>query len=444
MNNTKQKKYLVVTWGCQMNEHDSEKIEGILESLGYISTSDKEEADLIIYNTCLVRENAELKVYGNLGELKRIKRENPNLIIAVCGCMMQKEDVRNVIKEKYSHVDIIFGTHNIHKLPELIEDHDQKMNMLVDIWNDSKEIIEDLPTKRKYDFKAFINIMYGCNNFCTYCIVPYTRGREKSREPKDILKEAKRLSKQGYKEITLLGQNVNSYGKNLEEKVSFAELLYMLNDVEGIERIRFMTSHPKDLSEDLIDAMTNCDKVCNHLHLPFQSGSDRILKKMNRKYTKRQYLTLVDKIRKAIPDIAITTDIIVGFPGETEEDFEDTIEVVKHSKFDSAFTFLYSIREGTPAAKDKDQIPDDIKHTRFNRLLEVLKEISLERNQNLIGKEVKVLVEEISKNDSTKLSGRTDTNKLIHFEGNKSLIGSIVNVKVNTAKTWTLEGEIIE
>lgn len=444
MNNTNQKKYLVVTWGCQMNEHDSEKIEGILESLGYISTSDKEEADLIIYNTCLVRENAELKVYGNLGELKRIKRENPNLIIAVCGCMMQKEDVRKVIKEKYSHVDIIFGTHNIHKLPELIEDHDQKMNMLVDVWNDSKEIIEDLPTKRKYDFKAFINIMYGCNNFCTYCIVPYTRGREKSREPKDILKEAKRLSEQGYKEITLLGQNVNSYGKNLEEKVSFAELLYMLNDVEGIERIRFMTSHPKDLSEDLIDAMTNCDKVCNHLHLPFQSGSDRILKKMNRKYTKRQYLTLVDKIRKAIPDIAITTDIIVGFPGETEEDFEDTIEVVKHSKFDSAFTFLYSIREGTPAAKDKDQIPDDIKHTRFNRLLEVLKEISLERNQNLIGKEVKVLVEEISKNDSTKLSGRTDTNKLIHFEGNESLIGSIVNVKVNTAKTWTLEGEIIE
>ncbi|NBI07937.1 tRNA (N6-isopentenyl adenosine(37)-C2)-methylthiotransferase MiaB [Senegalia massiliensis] len=444
MNNTNQKKYLVVTWGCQMNEHDSEKIEGILESLGYISTSDKEEADLIIYNTCLVRENAELKVYGNLGELKRIKRENPNLIIAVCGCMMQKEDVRKVIKEKYSHVDIIFGTHNIHKLPELIEDHDQKMNMLVDVWNDSKEIIEDLPTKRKYDFKAFINIMYGCNNFCTYCIVPYTRGREKSREPKDILKEAKRLSEQGYKEITLLGQNVNSYGKNLEEKVSFAELLYMLNDVEGIERIRFMTSHPKDLSEDLIDEMTNCDKVCNHLHLPFQSGSDRILKKMNRKYTKRQYLTLVDKIRKAIPDIAITTDIIVGFPGETEEDFEDTIEVVKHSKFDSAFTFLYSIREGTPAAKDKDQIPDDIKHTRFNRLLEVLKEISLERNKNLIGKEVKVLVEEISKNDSTKLSGRTDTNKLIHFEGNESLIGSIVNVKVNTAKTWTLEGEIIE
>ncbi|WP_130807078.1 tRNA (N6-isopentenyl adenosine(37)-C2)-methylthiotransferase MiaB [Senegalia massiliensis] len=444
MNNTNQKKYLVVTWGCQMNEHDSEKIEGILESLGYISTSDKEEADLIIYNTCLVRENAELKVYGNLGELKRIKRENPNLIIGVCGCMMQKKGVRKVIKEKYSHVDIIFGTHNIHKLPELIEDHDQKMNMLVDVWNDSKEIIEDLPTKRKYDFKAFINIMYGCNNFCTYCIVPYTRGREKSREPKDILKEAKRLSEEGYKEITLLGQNVNSYGKNLEEKVSFAELLYMLNDVEGIERIRFMTSHPKDLSEELIDAMTKCDKVCNHLHLPFQSGSDRILKKMNRKYTKKQYLTLVDKIRKAIPDIALTTDIIVGFPGETEEDFEDTIEVVKHSKFDSAFTFLYSIREGTPAAKDKDQIPDDIKHTRFNRLLEVLKEISLERNQNLIGKEVKVLVEEISKNDSTKLSGRTDTNKLIHFEGNESLIGSVVNVKVNTAKTWTLEGEIIE
>lgn len=439
-----QKKYLIQTWGCQMNEHDSEKIEGILTSLEYIEASNKEEADLIIYNTCLVRENAELKVYGNLGELKRLKRENPNLIIAVCGCMMQKEDVRKVIKEKYSHVDIIFGTHNIHKLPQLILDHDQKTNMLIDVWEDSKEIIEDLPTKRKYDFKAFINIMYGCNNFCTYCIVPYTRGREKSRELKDILEEAIKLSKEGYKEITLLGQNVNSYGKNSDNKTTFAELLYMLNDVEGLERIRFMTSHPKDLSEELINAMKNCDKVCNHLHLPFQSGSNRILKKMNRKYTKEQYLNLVEKVRTEIPDIALTTDIIVGFPGETEKDFEDTLDVVRKSKFDSAFTFLYSIREGTPAAKDNEQVPDDLKHKRFDRLLETLKPISLERNTNLIGKEVKVLVEDISKNDASKLSGRTDTSKLIHFKGNEKLIGEIVNVKINDAKTWTLEGEVIE
>nr|WP_207751326.1 tRNA (N6-isopentenyl adenosine(37)-C2)-methylthiotransferase MiaB [Anaeromonas frigoriresistens] len=436
------KKYLITTWGCQMNEHDSEKIEGILNSLGYIATSDKEKADLIIYNTCLVRENAELKVYGNLGELKRLKRENPNLIIAICGCMMQKEEVRLVIKEKYSHVDLIFGTHNIHKLPELLEDHDQKKNMLVDVWEDNEEIVEGVPTKRKYDFKAFINIMYGCNNFCTYCIVPYTRGREKSREPEDILEEALKLSKEGYKEITLLGQNVNSYGKTLDSKLTFAQLLHMLNEIDDLERIRFMTSHPKDLSDDLINAIKTCEKVSNHLHLPFQSGSNRILKKMNRRYTKEQYLSLVEKIRKEIPDISLTTDIIVGFPEETEADFEDTLEVVRKARFDSAFTFLYSIREGTPAADMENQVPDEIKHQRFQKLLDTLHPISFERNKELIGKTVKVLAEDFSKNDSTKLSGRTDTNRLVHFKGGDDLIGKIVNVKILKAKTWTLEGEI--
>ncbi|MBS4535969.1 tRNA (N6-isopentenyl adenosine(37)-C2)-methylthiotransferase MiaB [Clostridium sp. D2Q-14] len=438
------KKYLITTWGCQMNEHDSEKIEGILNSLGYISTDNKESANLIIYNTCLVRENAELKVYGNLGELKGLKRKNPDLIIAVCGCMMQKEEVRSIIKEKYSHVDLIFGTHNFHKLPELLESYDQKRNMLIDVWNDSPDIVENIPTKRKYDFKAFINIMYGCNNFCSYCIVPYTRGREKSRNPEDILAEAIKLSKEGYKEITLLGQNVNSYGKTLENQVTFAQLLYMLNEIEELERIRFMTSHPKDLSDELIDAIKNCDKVCNHLHLPFQAGSNKILKIMNRKYTKEKYLDLVKKIRKEIPDVSLTTDIIVGFPGETKEDFEETLDVVRKSNFDSAFTFLYSVREGTPAAKMSEQVPDEIKHERFQRLLDTLHPISLKRNKELINREFKVLVEDISKNDDTKLSGRTDTNRLIHFKGNKELISEIVNVRVTDAKTWTLEGEIVE
>ena len=441
MNN---KKYLITTWGCQMNEHDSEKISGILSSLGYIETNNKEEANLIIYNTCLIRENAELKVYGNLGELKRLKRENPDLIIAVCGCMMQKKEVREIIREKYRHVDIIFGTHNIHKLPELLENNKHSDRMTIDVWEEGGEIIENIPSKRKYDFKAFINIMYGCNNFCTYCIVPYTRGREKSREPEDIIAEALKLSEKGFKEITLLGQNVNSYGKTLDNKVTFAQLLHMLNDIDGIDRIRFMTSHPKDLSDDLIYAIKHCDKVSKHLHLPFQSGSNRILKNMNRKYTKEKYLKLIESIRKNIPNISVTTDIIVGFPGETEEDFEETLDLVKKAEFDSAFTFIYSVRKGTPAAKMDEQVPDDIKHERFQKLLNVLHPISAKKNKELEDKVVKVLVEDTSKNDSTKLSGRTDTNKLIHFKGNKDLIGKIVDVKVTEGKTWTLEGDLID
>ncbi|MFA5524853.1 MAG: tRNA (N6-isopentenyl adenosine(37)-C2)-methylthiotransferase MiaB [Tissierellales bacterium] len=438
------KKYLITTWGCQMNEHDSEKMSGILESLEYINTDKKEDADLIIFNTCLVRENAELKVYGNLGELKALKREKPDLIIAICGCMMQKKEVRDLIKEKYRFVDIIFGTHNIHTLPELIANHNQHTKMIIDVWEDAGNIVEGMPAKRKYGFKAFVNIMYGCNNFCSYCIVPYTRGREKSRDPEDILKEIKDLALEGFKEVTLLGQNVNSYGKSLDSKMSFANLLYLINDIDGIERIRFMTSHPKDLSDELIFAIRDCGKACEHIHLPFQAGSNRILKLMNRKYTKEQYLDLVSKIKKEIPGIALTTDIIVGFPGETEEDFMDTIEVIKMSEFDSAFTFLYSIRKGTPAANMENQIPEDIKHKRLNRLLDALNPISHDRNLQLLNTIQEVLVEDTSKTDPTVLSGRTRTSKLVHFKGDIDLIGKLVRVKIDNTKTWTLEGTLID
>ena len=439
-----EKLYIIKTYGCQMNEHDSEKIAGMLNNLDYKETDELEKASLIIYNTCLVRENAELKVYGNLGELKALKRKNPELIIAICGCMMQKPEVREEIKQKYGHVDIIFGTHNLHKLPELLENYKQTTRMIVDVWEEGGEIIEGIPAQRKYGHKAFVNIMYGCNNFCTYCIVPYTRGREKSRLPEDIISEIMELANEGFKEITLLGQNVNSYGKSLESKLTFAQLLYMINEIDGIERIRFMTSHPKDLSDELIDAMKNCNKVCEHLHLPFQAGSNKILKAMNIKYTKEQYLELVEKVKNEIPDVSITTDIIVGFPGESEEDFEETLDVVKKVKFDSAFTFLYSIREGTPAATMENQIDDEIKSKRFKKLLDTLHPIGYEQNRQLEGKILDVLVEDISKNDETMLSGRTRNNKLVHFKGDKKLIGTIVNVKIIHAKTWTLEGEILK
>lgn len=437
------KKYTIVTYGCQMNEHDSEKISWILENMGYKWTDNKEDSDFIIYNTCLVRENAELKVYGQLGALKDLKRKNPDLILAVCGCMMQREEARNVILSKYKHVDIIFGTGNIHKLPQLISRYHQTHNTVVDIVEDNREIVEDIEANRKYPFKAFVNIMYGCNNFCTYCIVPYTRGREKSRKPENIIKEVEDLAKKGYKEITLLGQNVNSYGKTLEYDYSFANLLEDVNKIEGIERIRFMTSHPKDLSDELIQAMAKLDKVCEHLHLPVQSGSNKVLKEMNRKYTKEDYLKLIEKIKNAVPDIAISTDIIVGFPGETEEDFNETLDLVKKVRYDSAFTFLYSIREGTIAAKMENQIPDEIKHERFQRLLDTLYPIFYDENLKYMDKVVEVLVEEVSKNNEKVLTGRTRQGKLIHFQGDKELIGSLVNVKVEKIKSFTLEGSII-
>lgn len=439
----KSKKYTIVTYGCQMNEHDSEKISWILENMGYIWTDDKEDSDFIIYNTCLVRENAELKVYGQLGALKDLKRKNPDLILAVCGCMMQREEIRNIILRKYRHVDIIFGTGNIHKLPQLINRYHQSNETVVDVVEDNREIVENIDANRKYSFKAYVNVMYGCNNFCTYCIVPYTRGRERSREPENIIEEVRSLAERGYKEITLLGQNVNSYGKTLSYDYTFANLLEDINKIDGIKRIRFMTSHPKDLSDELIEAMASLDKVCEHLHLPIQSGSSRILKVMNRKYTKEDYLRLVEKIRNRIPDIALTTDIIVGFPGETEEDFNETLELVKKVEYDSAFTFLYSIREGTIAARMENQIPDDIKQERFQRLLDTLYPIFYKKNLKYQNKVVEVLVEEVSKNNEKVLTGRTRHGKLVHFEGDKKLIGQLVDVKIDNVKTFTLEGHII-
>ncbi|MBZ2173798.1 tRNA (N6-isopentenyl adenosine(37)-C2)-methylthiotransferase MiaB [Schnuerera sp. xch1] len=439
----KKKTYFIQTYGCQMNEHDSEKISWLLENMKYIKADNKEKSDLIIYNTCLVRENAELKVYGQLGALKNLKRKNPKLIIAVCGCMMQTEKARNVILSKYKHVDIIFGTNNIHKLPQLINRYKQTGKTVVDIEEENQEIVENIESNRKYSFKAFVDIMYGCNNFCTYCIVPYTRGREKSRDPKDIIDEIKKLAQAGYKEITLLGQNVNSYGKTLNYSYTFAQLLKDINKIKGIERIRFMTSHPKDLSDELIEVMAELDKVCEQLHLPVQSGSNRILKSMNRKYTREDYLQLINKIKKAIPNISISTDIIVGFPGETEEDFNETLDFVKQIKYDSAFTFLYSTRKGTIAAKMENQVPDTVKHERFQRLLDTLYPIFYEENLKYLNKTVEVLVEEVSKNNEDVLTGRTRTGKLIHFKGDENLIGKMVNVKIKTAKSFTLEGYII-
>ena len=442
-NNKRQKNYYIRTYGCQMNEHDSEKISWILSNMGYNETESLEEADLIIYNTCLVRENAEIKVYGNLGALKQLKREKPDLIIAICGCMMQREEIRNVITSKYKHVDLIFGTHNIHKLPQLINNHLKTGKTIVDVLEDSREIVEDIDANRKYSYKAFVNIMYGCNNFCSYCIVPYTRGRENSREPENIIKEIKELAQNGCKEVTLLGQNVNSYGKTLNRDYDFVDLLRDINEIDGIERIRFMTSHPKDLSDKLIEAYKSLDKLCEHLHLPVQAGSNRILKEMNRKYTKEDYLLIIKKLKEAVPNIAITTDIIVGFPGETEEDFNETLELVKEVEYDSAFTFLYSIREGTRAAKMENQIDDKVKHARFQKLSDLLNDISLGKNEKLLGETFEVLVEEVSKNNPEVLTGRTRSNKLVHFKGDKSLIGTMVNVKIENAKTFTLEGNIV-
>jgi len=436
------KTYLIMTFGCQMNEHDSEKISWVLENMGYEQSENISEADFIIFNTCAVRKSAENKVYGKLGELKDLKRKKPDLMIAVCGCMMQREDIRNTVKSKYKHVDIIFGTNNIHKLPELINSNLQTGKTVIDI-DESYEMDEDVDANRKNDYKAYVNIMYGCNNFCTYCIVPYTRGRERSREPNNILLEIENLARNGCKEVTLLGQNVNSYGKTLGFEYTFVDLLKDVNDIDGIERIRFMTSHPKDISDDLINSYKTLNKLCNHLHLPVQTGSNRLLKEMNRKYSREEYLELIIKARQASPNICITTDLIIGFPGETDDDFLDTIKLVKEAKFDSAFTFLYSQREGTIASSMDNQIPEDIKHNRFNMLLDSLNPIGLEHNEKLLNTIVDILVDEVSKNDEDILSGRTEGNKLVHFKGDKNLIGDIVKVKIENVKTFTLEGILV-
>ncbi len=493
--------YHISTFGCQMNFKDSEKLAGVLEEIGYVEVDD-EKADFCLYNTCTVRENANSRVYGRLGYLGKLKSKRPEMIIAMCGCMMQEEHVVETIKKSYRFVDIIFGTHNIYKLAELLftyfaENSDEnllkkihssrygntdikyesdvekanpihdinneidnsknnkivkdnkkikkKHKMVVDILKGTDQIVEELPSKLKASFKAGINIMFGCNNFCTYCIVPYVRGRERSRKPEDIINEIKDFVSKGVIEVMLLGQNVNSYGKNLENPISFAELLRRVDEIEGLKRIRFMTSHPKDLSDELIEVMKNAKKVCHHIHLPVQSGSSRLLKKMNRVYSKEDYLRLIDKIRTAIPDIAITTDIIVGFPGETDEDFEETLDVVRYSEFSSAFTFIYSKRTGTPAANMPDQVDEAVIKERFDRLLKEVGKYSEKYAKSLEGRVMPVLVEERDREvdpEKNYLTGRLDNNLIVHFEGKDELIGKIVNVKLSDCKGFYYIGEL--
>ncbi|EGT0000095.1 tRNA (N6-isopentenyl adenosine(37)-C2)-methylthiotransferase MiaB [Clostridium perfringens] len=443
-NNMDKKLFCISTYGCQMNEEDSEKLSGMLKSQGYERTENKEEASIIIFNTCCVRENAENKVFGNLGQLKQLKKKNPNLVIAICGCMMQQVGMADKVLKTFPYVDIIFGTHNAHKFPEYLHRVLQEGVQVKEILNKEEGIVEGLPIDRKSDVKAFVTIMYGCNNFCTYCIVPYVRGRERSRKSDDIIKEIEELVSQGYKEITLLGQNVNSYGKGLEEDIDFAGLLRKVNEVKGLERVRFMTSHPKDLSDDVIMAIKECDKLCEQVHLPVQSGSSRILKEMNRHYDREYYLDLVKKIKSEIPDVTLTTDIIIGFPGETEEDFLDTLSLCEEVGYDSAFTFIYSRRNHTPADKMENQIPDDIKHDRFNRLVEAINKKVVIKNKEYEGKVVEVLVEGPSKNDETKLTGRTRNGKLVNFAGDEKLVGELVNLKIVRAQPFSLIGEIVE
>lgn len=435
--------FCVTTFGCQMNARDSEKLRGILLEIGYEEASE-EEADFVIFNTCTVRENANTRVYGRLGQLKSHKKKNPHMKIALCGCMMQEPEVVEKLRTSYRFVDLIFGTHNIYKFAELITAVYESGRMVIDIWKDTDKIVEDLPNDRKYSFKSGVNIMFGCNNFCSYCIVPYVRGRERSREPKDIIREIEKLVADGVCEIMLLGQNVNSYGKTLDNPITFAELLREVNKIEGLKRIRFMTSHPKDLSDDLIMAIKECDKVCKHMHLPLQSGSSRVLKEMNRHYDKEKYLDEVKRLREQIPDIAITTDIIVGFPGETEEDFLETMDVVKQVRYDSAFTFIYSKRTGTRAATMENQVPDDVVKDRFDRLLKEVQTISSEKAKCYEGKVVPVLAEEMDDQKDGYVTGRMDNNSIVHFPGTENMIGNIYNVKLDECRGFYYMGEIKE
>lgn len=442
-----EKKFHITTFGCQMNEHDSETLAGMLLEKGYTQAKERKDANIVIFNTCSIRENADKRFFGTLGQLKKKKMaEKENFTVCVCGCMMQQQHIIDTIKAKYPWVDVIFGTHNLHELPVLLDNLYKEKHKQLSVWEDGGEIVEGLPSERLFKHKAFVNIMYGCNNFCTYCIVPYTRGRERSRKPEDIIREIKALAADGVKEVTLLGQNVNSY-KGVSEadgmQKDFADLIYMINDIEGIERIRFMTSHPKDLSDKLIQAYRDCKKLCHYFHLPVQAGSSKVLKEMNRRYTRENYLELVRKLREVDPDIAISTDIIVGFPGETEEEFEETLTLCEEVRYDSAFTFLYSIRKGTPAAKYENQIPEDIKHVRFNRLVDAINRISAEKNAEYVGRIEKVLVDGPSKTNSRTYGGRTETFKLVNFKGSPEMIGQIVDVKITASNTFSLEGEVI-
>lgn len=437
------KRYLIRTYGCQMNEHDTEVMMGMLEEMGYTSTEDKHQADIILLNTCAIRENAEDKVFGELGHLKTLKKERPSLILGVCGCMSQEESVVNRITQKHPFVDLIFGTHNIHRLPALLKEAYFSKEMVVEVWSKEGDIIENLPKKRE-GMKAWVNIMYGCDKFCTYCIVPYTRGKERSRLPQDVLAEIRDLARQGFKEITLLGQNVNAYGKDFADmQYSFGDLMDDVRKID-IPRIRFTTSHPRDFDDRLIEVLAKRGNLVEHIHLPVQSGNTEVLKRMSRKYTREHYLELVDKIRKAIPDAMLSTDIIVGFPGETEEQFQDTMSLVEQVQYDTAFTFIYSPRDGTPAADMEDNVPEEVKRERLARLNDLLNRISREKNELLRGQTVEVLVEGESKTNPDVLSGRTRTNKLVHFRGSKDLCGQLVHVTITEPQTWVLKGDLVK
>ena len=453
INQDKNLKYTILTMGCQLNENDSEKLCGMLEKMGYTKTEKQNDADLALFNTCCVRENAEDKLFGKLGELKRLK-EQKGIIIAIGGCMMQEKHITDKIKESYPFVDILFGTHTLHKFPEDLYKAIEEKRKLEDILDIDGKIYEGLPIKRDSKIKASVTIMNGCNNFCSYCIVPYVRGRERSRQPRDIIEEVKKLAKEGYKEITLLGQNVNSYLRVEREKNipfeeyqgvnSFATLLRTINKIDGIERIRFISPHPKDFTDDVIEAIADCEKVCKLVHLPLQSGNTKVLKEMNRKYTKEQYLNLVEKMKNKIPNLTLSTDIIVGFPGETDEEFEDTLEVVEKVRFEQVYMFIYSRRVGTPGDKMQNQIPEDIKHKRFDKLKALVESQIEENNKKYIGTTQKILVEGESKNNSNMLSGRTESNKVVIFEGSKELIDKIINIKIISQHMWYLKGEILK
>ena len=435
--------FFIQNAGCQMNSLQTETVAGIVKKMGYEEVFKEENADVVIYNTCTVRENANLKIYGHLGHLKSIKKQKKEMKIVLFGCMMQEPEVIEKIHKDYSFVDLVFGTHNFHKFPELFYRSLNTEGQIIDVWKESDEIVEGMPADRKYSFKTGVNIMFGCNNFCSYCIVPYVRGREKSREPEAILQEIRELVADGVTEVMLLGQNVNSYGKTLENPITFARLLQQVEEIEGLKRIRFMTSHPKDLSDELIETMAKSKKVCHHLHLPMQSGSSRILKIMNRRYDKEKYLELVQKIRTAIPDISLTTDIIVGFPGETEEDFRDTLDVVDKCDFDTAFTFIYSKRSGTPAAKMENQIPEDVVKDRFDRLLSLVQEKGRQASSRFQGTVQEILVEEESKEKGI-YTGRTEYNLLVHFPGCRDLLGKYVKVRLDTCKGFYYFGTLVE
>lgn len=438
------RKFYIRTYGCQMNDHDTEVMAGIFQALGYEPTEETEDADVILLNTCAIRENAENKVFGELGHLKGLKKEKPDLLLGVCGCMSQSEAVVNKILKTYQHVDMIFGTHNIHRLPEILQEAYMSKEMVVEVWSKEGDVIENLPKVRKGNIKAWVNIMYGCDKFCTYCIVPFTRGKERSRRPEDIIQEVRQLAAEGYQEVTLLGQNVNAYGKDFEDgNYRLGDLMDELRKID-IPRIRFTTSHPRDFDDHLIEVLAKRGNLVEHIHLPVQSGSTDVLKIMARKYTREQYLTLVKKIKQAIPDVALTTDIIVGYPNETDEQFEETMSLYRKVGYDTAFTFIYSPREGTPAANMQDNVPLEVKKERLQRLNELVNELAAEKMKEFEGQIVEVLVEGESKNNPDVLAGYTRKSKLVNFKAPKSVIGKLVQVKITEAKTWSLNGEMVE